>query len=238
MSLLGPLLGYVLRTGRPKRWWLALLPTLLTVVLGLLARQGANSADEDFVNVVGLATTGILLPLTCLITADSALGSEIRSGTFALTWLSPAPIWAIVVTRWLGALLLVSAYLVPAMVVAALVSGAGSALLPAVGAVVLGAAAYLALFLLVGAVFRRAVAVCLVYVVVVEHALASALIGLASITPAWISLGLLSGWTDVVERAGELPAGGGAIVRLAVITVICLLATASRIRRLRAATGD
>jgi hypothetical protein len=238
MSLLATLLSYVLRTGRPKRWWLALLPTLIGVALGLLAAQGNRGAEDDFVTVVGLPVFSIVVPLTCLIVADTALGSEIRSGSFALTWLSPAPIWAITVTRWLGALLIVLGYLVPAVALAAIVSGTSQALLPAVGAVLLGSAAYLALFLLIGAVFRRAIAISLAYVIVLEHALGGALVSLASITPAWLSIGLLAGWTDVVERAGDLPQGAGAVTRLVVITLLGLGLTSWRIRRLRAATGD
>lgn len=238
MSVLAPLLTYVLRTGRPKRWWLALLPTLIAVALGLLARQGHRGGQDDFVTVVGLPVFSVVLPLACLIVADTALGSEIRSGAFALTWLSPAPIWSIVVTRWLGALLLVLGYVVPAVALSAVAAGTSNALLPAEGAVLLGAAAYLALFLLIGAVFRRAIAISLGYVIVVEHALGSALVGLASITPSWISLGLLAGSTDVVLRAGDLPHGGGAITRLVVITLLGLVLTSWRIRRLRAASGD
>lgn len=238
MRVLAPLLGYVLRTGRPKRWWLALLPTVVAVLLGLLARSGGDTADEDFVRSAGVTFAAVLLPLTCLIIADTALGSEIRSGAFALTWLSPAPIWAIVLTRWLGALLIVCAYLVPAIVVAAIVGGAGSVIPAAIGMVVLAASAYLGLFLLIGAVFKRAVAVSLGYVVVFEQALGGALLPIASILPSWVSFGLLAGWTHTGEGERDLPSGGGAITRLVVIAVLGLALTSWRIRRLRASSAD
>jgi hypothetical protein len=106
------------------------------------------------------------------------------------------------------------------------------------GAVVVGASAYLGLFLLIGAVFKRAVAVSLAYVVVVEHALAGALLPLASITPAWITLGLLAGWTDTGKDERELPSDGGAIARLVVITLLGLALTSWRIRRLRVSSAD
>jgi ABC-type transport system involved in multi-copper enzyme maturation permease subunit len=237
MSAFAPLVAYVLRAGRPRRWWVALLPTAIAVLLALLARRGGGTPEHDFVTVVGIAICTVLLPLTCLVVGDAVLGAELRSGTFALTWLSPVPVWLIVFARWFGALLLVLAAVVPAVVVASIAAGAAGAGAPAVGSVVLGAAAYLAVFMLFGAVFRRSLAWSLAFIVIFERFLGAALSSIASLSPSWLSFGLLADWTGEYST-DDLTAGTEAVVRLLVLTAIGLLIAARKVARPRVASGD
>lgn len=238
MSAFGPMVAYVLRSARPRHWWVALLPTVITVLLALLARRGDGTAEHDFVAVVAIALCTVLLPLTCLVIGDSVLGAELRSGTFALTWLAPVPVWLIVLARWTGALLLVGAALLPAVLVAAVVADASGAGPPVLTSVLLGAAAYLAVFMMFGAVFRRSLAWSLAFIVVFERFLGAALTSIASLSPSWLSFGLLADWTDAYVTPDGMATGREAVVRLLVLTVVGLLVTTRKVARPRVASGD
>ena len=81
------------RCGRacPARRWLGVLLPCLAARFGWLGtladmtrRGGVRGRGEQ-----GLF--GLVLPLTCLVIGDAVLGADLRAGTFAFTWLSPAP---------------------------------------------------------------------------------------------------------------------------------------------------
>lgn len=224
----------------PKRAALLALPLLAAVLLGLLARVvGLSTATERF-NVVNEGLFALVLPLACLIVGDAVLGAEVRSGTFALTWLSPMPFPAIVLARWLAGWVVTTTALVPAMVAATFAAGVPAAALPLALATTAGAAAYVGLFVFVGVAARRAALWSLGIVLLGERLLGTALSGIAQLSPQWLARSVYAGLgpdADELRRAG-VPAGGGALVRLALVTAVTLLLALWRIRTVRLSGGD
>jgi ABC-type transport system involved in multi-copper enzyme maturation permease subunit len=219
----------------PKRWALLLVPIVAAGLFGLLARVVDDPTPEGAFNSVSEGLFGLVLPFACLIVGDGVLGAEMRSGSFALTWLSPTPFTTIVAARWLAGWIVASVALVPAMVLAALAAGLPSAIGPLVLATVAAAGAYVALFVFVGAAVQRAALWSLAIVLLGERLLGEALAGIAQLSPQWLArttYGGLGPDADNLLRDG-VPAGAGAVVRLAIVTAVCLWLSVRRVRRPR-----
>ena len=89
--------------------------------------------------------------------------------------------------------------------------------------------------MLIGCVARRAAIWSLAIVFFVERLLGSTLSGIAQLSPMWESRAVFAGLgpgTDDLQREG-IPEGWGAVVRLAIITVVMLLLASWRLRHLR-----
>ena len=99
-----------------------------------------------------------MLPFACLIVGDAVLGAEVRSGAFALTWLSPTPFATIVAGPLAGRAGCIAAVaLAPAMALAAARRRrARRRRARSCVATVAAAGAYIALFVLIGASVQRA----------------------------------------------------------------------------------
>ena len=99
-----------------------------------------------------------------------------------------------------------------------------------------GAVAYIAIFVAIGCVARRAAVWSLAFVFLVERLLGTALTGIAQWSPTWESraafIGLIDHPPTSIVRTG-IPAGGGAILRLGVITLIALGIARWRLARMR-----
>ena len=178
---------YTLRTCASGRRVLLLLPLVGTVLFGLLSRLSDQPAVEAFARIGGTAVHTLVLPIACLVIGDAVLGAEVRSGTFAFTWLSPVSWSTIVVGRWVGGWLFAVAVLAPAVALGALAAGAPGSAVAAVVAAAAGSAAYLAVFVAVGATFSRPVVWSLVLVVLVERLLGAALDAVAQVSPGWLA---------------------------------------------------
>lgn len=238
-SLLAAIVEYTVRACLPARRNLLLLPVVGTVLFGLLSRMSEEVAATAFAQVGAAATHSLILPITCLIVGDAMLGTEIRSGVFAFTWLSPAPFWTIVVGRWLGGLLIAATMLAPAVAVGALLAGAPASAGPAVVAALAGGGAYLALFLAIGATFKRPVVWSLALVIIVERMLGAGLAGIAQLSPGWLAQAVLVGLTDAarsLQREG-IPAGWAAAGRLGLVAAVALATATRRMRRLHPASA-
>jgi ABC-type transport system involved in multi-copper enzyme maturation permease subunit len=228
---------YTLRSCLPARRRLVLLvPCAGAVLFGLLARAVDDTADRAFANVAAEGIFSLVVPVAALVLGDAVLGAEIRAGTFAFTWLSPAPTWQIVLGRWLGGSLLVLTMVAPSCALAAVVAGSPSSAWPAFVAACMGGVSYIALFVAVGCITRRTAVWSLAIVFLVERLLGAALTGIAQISPTWqsraIFVGLLDDAPDRLVREG-VPEGTAAIGRLAIITVVMLGIAIWRMRRLR-----
>src|SRR5690606_30156833 len=117
------IIGYTLRTSvHGRRWMGVLVPAIASVVLGILA-LGQGGDLSDFAPVASNGLFGLVMPVTCLVIGDSVLGSEIRSGTFAFTWLSPLPTWQIAVGRWIGGGVVAATSLAASFALAAAIGG-------------------------------------------------------------------------------------------------------------------
>lgn len=235
-AALRAVVGYTLRSTLPGRRWIgALLPAATSLLFGLLATSLPDTAEEAFASVAADALFTLVLPVTCLVIGDAVLGAEVRAGTFAFTWMSPVPTWLIAVGRWVGGTIAAAGTLAIAFALAAVVAGAPDAAGSVAVAGAFGAAAYIAVFIAIGCMTRRAAVWSLAFVFLVERLLGAALTGIAQLSPSWEARAAFVGLSDLredLEREG-IPEGSGALVRLAVITVVALALANSRLRRLR-----
>jgi hypothetical protein len=230
------MLGYTVRACVPRRRrWMLVLPAAGAVLFGLLA----NIADGDSASNFGAASAGIfslVLPLGCLVLGDAVLGAEVRSGTLALTWLSPVPFRSIVLARWLGGWLMAATVLAPAGALACVVAGQAHAAPAMALASALGSAAYVAVFVLLGAVTRRAAVWSIAFVLLGERLVGTALASVAQVSPMWLSRTTFDGLTTIGEYQivrRSLPYGWPAGARLAAITLVALLVAGRRLGRMR-----
>jgi ABC-type transport system involved in multi-copper enzyme maturation permease subunit len=206
------------------------------VLLGLLSHaDNAATREAAFATVADVGLFTIVLPIACLIVGDAVLGAESRSGTLPFTWLSPVRLPVIVLGRWLGGTIVALLTVVPACVLAALVAGAPSTVGPMALAMAAGSAAYVALFVLIGCITKRAAVWSLAVVFLGERLLGAALTGIAQLSPTWESRAVFA---DLAPGADELlrdgiPQGWSAVVRLALITAVCLAVASWRLGHLR-----
>jgi hypothetical protein len=232
------IVGYTLRSALPaKRWIGALVPAATSIVFGLLATTLEDSADSAFVEVAANALFLVVLPITCMIIGDAVVGAEVRSGTFAFTWMSPVPTWQIALGRWFGGTLVAGGTIAVAFATAAVVAGAPETAGAAAVSGVFGAGAYVAVFIAIGCITKRAAWWSLGFVVMVEQLMGNALTGVAQLCPGWVARAAFVGLTDVradLERKG-MPHGTSALVRLVLITVVALALANARLRSLRLA---
>lgn len=230
------LVAYVPRACLPARRLAVLaLPCATILASGLLSRVLDSTPDAAFTDVAALGIFGLAMPLGTLVIGDAVLGAEVRSGTLGFTWLTPARFWELALARWLGGWLLALVTLVPCAAVAAVLAGASGLIGPIVVATAAGAAAHIALFVLIGALTRRAAVWSLAIVFVVERLLGAVLSGIAQLSPTWQGQAAFTGLGDVEgapSRSG-IPEGWDAVVRLGLITVVCLALATVGLRRLQ-----
>jgi ABC-type transport system involved in multi-copper enzyme maturation permease subunit len=220
----------------PKRWAAVLLPCAGALLFGLLAHAADVGADEAFANVAAEGIFSLVMPIAALVIGDSVLGAEVRSGAFHFTWLSPAPTWQIVLGRWLGGSVVALVTIAPACALAAVVAGSSSSAGPAFVAAAAGSISYVAVFIAIGCLTKRTAVWSLAVVFLVERLLGAALTGIAQLSPTWESRAIFVGYLDDppsrLIRDG-IPQGGGAIVRLAIVTAVALFVAHWRMAHMR-----
>lgn len=236
------LVGYTLRACLPaKRRLGVLLPMVGAVFFGWLSTVlDYGNEQQNFATVAEQGLFGLVLPLACLVIGDAVVASDVRAGTFQLTWLSPVPFPSLVVGRWLGGWLVALATLLPAFILAAVLPGRGHAVGPLMVAVVAGSAAYLAVFVLLGVLVRRSAIWALALVFLGERMLGAALSGVGQLSPLWQAQQAFAGLWDhgqLIERSG-MPAGWSAVVRLVLVTVVCLAVASWRVAHMRPVPDD
>jgi ABC-type transport system involved in multi-copper enzyme maturation permease subunit len=236
--LLVVILVYTLQSCLPPRRWAAVLTASAGALLfGLLAHAvNAPTADRAFANVAAEGILGLVVPIAALVIGDAVLGAEVRSGTFLFTWMSPVPTWQIVLGRWLGGSIVGLVTIAPAGALAAVVAGASGGIGPIFVAVAIETISYVAVFIAVGCLTRRTAVWSLAIVFLVERLLGAALTGIAQLSPTWEAratfVGLLDDPPSRLVRDG-IPAGGSAIVRLAIVSAVALAVATWRMRHMR-----
>ncbi len=236
-SRFGAILRYTLQSCLPpKRWAAIVLPCVGALLFGLLSRAVGTNADRAFANVAAEGIFGLVMPIAALVIGDSVLGAEVRAGTFHFTWLSPTPMWQIVLGRWLGGSLVALVTISPACALAAVLAGSASSAGPAFIAAAAGSVSYVALFIAIGCITRRTAVWSLAVVFLVERLLGAALTGIAQLSPTWESravfVGLLDDPPSRLVRDG-IPQGGAAIGRLLIVTLVALVVSNWRMRRMQ-----
>jgi ABC-type transport system involved in multi-copper enzyme maturation permease subunit len=230
---------YTLRSCIPPRRWAALVAACGGMVLfGLLAHAIQRRPEWAFAVVGAEGILGLAVPIASLVVGDAILGAEVRGGTFHFTWLSPTPIWQIVLGRWIGGAIVAVVTIAPAVALAAIVADAPGLIGPIALAASVEAVSYLAVFIAIGSMTRRTAVWSLAFVFLVERLLGAALTGIAQLSPTWESRAILVGMLDDVpvrlERDG-IPIGWPAVGRLAVVTFAVLALAVWRMRHLRLA---
>ena len=237
------LVGYTLRACLPaRRWWGVLLPCVGALLFGWLSTVPDTTTERAFGHVAELGLFGLVMPLTCLVIGDAVVGADLRSGTFAFTWLSPVRFPTIVMARWLGGWLVALVTLVPALVAATLVAGLPEGAGAMAIAATTGSAAYLGLFIMLGVLARRSAVWSLAVVFLGERLLGGVLSGIAQISPMWEAQQVYAGLADDAGgwrllREGT-PNGWGAVVRLGLILAVTLAVAAWRLGHLKPTGGD
>jgi ABC-2 type transport system permease protein len=228
---------YTLRSciGR-KRWLGCLLPCVGALLFGLLAHAITGRPTSAYARVAADGIFALVVPITSLVIGDAVLGSEVRSGVFHFTFLSPAPLIEIVVGRWIGGAIVALCTLVPACALSAYIADVPQDAWAVSIAAFIGSLAYIAVFIAFGAIARRAAVWSLAAVFLVERLLGAALTGIAQWSPTWESRAV---FLDFAERTPNylvregIPSGGGAIVRLLIVSAIGLFVAQWRMRRIR-----
>lgn len=238
MSPIAAMTRYTVRTAvPPKRWFLALIPCVMAVLFGLLARSFDGPAALEFARVAARGLFALILPVAALVIGDAVLGGELRRGTFAFTWMSPVSPLEIVVARWAGGTIVAAACIAPAFALSAVVAGAAESAGYAALAGAVGAAAYIAVFMAIGSIANRAAAWSLAFVFIVERLLGEALSGIAQLSPSWEARATFVGLAEApvgLEQRG-IPHGWAAVIRLVLIGAVALAITANRLPRMKLA---
>jgi ABC-2 type transport system permease protein len=236
-SRFAAIIGYTLRACfPPKRWAAILLPCAGALLFGLLTHAVDDPAPRAFANVAAEGIFGLIMPIAALVIGDSVLGAEVRAGTFHFTWLSPAPIWQIVLGRWIAGSIVALTTIAPVCALAAVVAGvpqdAGAMFIAAA----VGSVAYVAIFIAIGCLTRRTAAWSLAFVFLIERLLGAVLTGIAQLSPMWESRAIFVAFADDapgrLERDG-IPSGGAAIVRLLIVSAVALAIANWRMSRMR-----
>lgn len=236
-SRFAAILTYTLRSCvPPRRWVLVLAMCVGAVLFGLLARVIDVGVDEAFANIAAEGLLSLVVPIAALVIGDAVLGAEIRAGTFLFTWMTPVPVWQIALGRWLGGVLVGLVTIVPATGIAAVVAGSSGSAGPVMIATAMAVLSYVAVFIAIGCLTRRTAVWSLAFVFLIERLLGAALSGIAQLSPTWMSRAIFVGLVDDppsrLMRDG-VPEGGGAVVRLAIITVVALAVATWRMRSLK-----
>lgn len=232
---------YTLRACLPVRRWLALVAVCLGAPLfGAMTGLFDSPATRAFGDIAEHALFGLIVPLVCLVIGDAVLGADVRAGTFQLTWLSPVKFWIVALGRWLGGWLVALVTLVPAMALAAAFGGVSDAVGPIVIATAAGAAAYIALFLMLGVLVRRSAIWALAVVLIGERLVGAELSGVGQLSPMWEAEQTFAGLWDHGDRLlrDGMPHGWSGVVRLAIVTAVCLAVATWRLGRMRPFSGD
>ncbi len=220
----------------PKRWAAVLLPCAGALLFGLLARAVDASPQRAFANVAAEGIYALVMPIAALVIGDSVLGAEVRAGTFHFTWLSPTPIWQIVLGRWLGGSMVALVTIAPASALAAVVAGVPDSAAAAYLAAAVGSVSYVALFIAIGCITRRTAVWSLAVVFLIERLLGAALTGIAQLSPTWESRAIFVGYLDDAPRRlirDGIPQGGAAVVRLLIVTAVALVVANWRMGHMR-----
>lgn len=214
------------------------VPPALALVFRLSMSQSAFRADGGrfSIQLFEFLLLPILLPLTVLIFATSALGGEIEDRTLLYLTLKPVSRWAVVAAKLLAVLLvtlvLVEVSLAATILLAAQSASLGAVLLAGLG----GCVAYGSLFLLVGMLApRRGLIFGFIYVIAWEGTLAGLSTGLATFSVRRYVQGALDAGLGASPLATIQPAtvnGTTSAVVLALVLVAGLILCATRLRRM------
>ena len=215
-------------TGGKKIIGFGLLSLIPAALLYFAARARVlDGLDTDLGGLGVSPFFAVVLPLTALILAGSALGDERRDKTLSFLVLRPMSRLAIVTAKTLAACTASLGFTLVGTVALTLVYAAAGGRINVMPAIFVGAAvvcvAYSALFVLLGNVTSRPTVIGLLYILFIENVLVDELPRLAPVSPWRIGLS-----TTIDLMPGDFPARAllGAIGDLPLSASNAFLATA------------
>lgn len=214
---------------------LVALPLWLPSLLAPSSGQDPTSFGLDlFRNLV----VPVLLPVVSLAFSTAALGNELRRGTITNLLLKPIPRWSVLGAEYLAAVLATLLVLLPAEVVAQLLTarglGSGVLLRAMVVATVVGAVVYAAIGLLLSLLLSRALLVGLAYALLWEGAVVGVAPSASSLSVRGYVEGVLAAMLDAgggPEVTTRLGPASAAVLAL-VVTVVALFLARGRLARM------
>lgn len=224
--------------GRARSLLLLLLP--LTLILLAVGMRLFNF-DEPDVTAMVLRTyaLGVVLPLVTLIVGTGVLGAEIDDGTVLYLLAKPVPRSVITLTKLVVAIGLSALFAaVPTLIAGLVLMGFAGGLAVGMGAGALAAsAAYCAIFVALSVSLRHALAVGLIYILVWESLIATAVDGAAVLSvQAWaLTIG------DAIATGPQLPSHVGvtaAVVLVAAVLSAGFAVTNRRLGSMTLTSGD
>ena len=214
------------------------VPSLLSVAY--LASEPHGDGTNFAASLFSQLMLPILLPLTALVFATSALGGEVEDRTLVYLTLKPISRLSVALAKALAATLIVLVLVEVALAAATLIATRGASTGQQLSATMVAGAAgcltYCSVFLLLGlAAPRRALVAGLVYVLGWEGAAAGLSTALASLSIRHYVQGIFHAGLGSSPLAALQPAAADAttsVVALAVLTVLGLALSTAELRRM------
>lgn len=221
---------------------LGLLGAIPAVVTWLsTANRSATSVFEVYHEGAMITLFLIVMPIVSIVLGAAALGDERRDGTLSFLVVRPIPRSGITGAKFVAAWIATATVSVLSGALAASAAAVRtsdwSILAPTLVALTISAGCYAAVFMVVGFLTSRAVLVGLVYLFVWESGIAFAAASLANVSLFRIGLTAYAAMLPEAEPllreplASLVPGTGGAIAKLTVIALLCVLATGAMLRR-------
>jgi len=158
--------------------------TLLALVAPIsgFALGSADASLDDSVRLIASVGLALVLPVVTLVFAGAAIGDLRDDKTLVYLWLRPMDRWPIVVGAALAAGTLAAPITIIPIVLAAILTGAGSGIVAAtLFSTVVGLVAYVGVFTLFGVWLKRFIVWGLAYILIWEGFIAQAGPGVAQL---------------------------------------------------------
>lgn len=201
------------------------VPVLLALIY--VASEGKSGGESFVIQLFVTLVLPVLLPLTALIFATSALGGEVEDRTLLYLTLRPVSRLVVVVAKLLASALITTVMVEIALAATYLIGTQGTGTAQNFGAILLaglvGCLAYSSLFLLVGLWLpRRGLLVGFIYVLLWEGVLSQLSTGLATFSVRRYVEGALDANLGAAALANSVPvdlSGAASLFVLALVLV-------------------
>jgi len=217
---------------------LGALPPLLAFLYTLSASR--LDPETFLVRAYTNLVLTVVVPVTALVFAAAALGSELEDGTIVYLLLKPVPRWQIVASKLLPTVAIIAAFVTVSVYLTALAVDRGAGELHVAFAFALGAAlggaAYAAMFTFLGLVTSRALIGGLLYVFIWEGLLTQLFTGARSYSVREYMRGIADAFSTLpLDVFDAQLSGGRALVSCLVVIAAFVLLAVERLRTLNIA---
>lgn len=221
------------------KWRVTLIALLAVIPVGLAFVPGGDGADasEEFINgLLDGLLVGVIMPLVTIALATAAFGNEIEDKTLSYVFLKPVARWRIAIPKFLASVVIAAPLALVSGALATYV-GMGGDLRTTVAvsvALLVGVITYASVFTWAGLITTRALPFAIVYVFLWEGLLSTFISGVRYLSVRGYTLAIMNGLDEngletLSDRVIEFPA---AVVGAALVTVVFLLLTVYRLRRM------